>query len=142
MSGRSRRLQEQQLRQRRVIAGVVVSGLVVLVALVVALTAGGSSDSSSDPSSDAAAGVVSMIEMAFIPDPIDVTSDEARLRIVNDGLVPHSFVVPELGKGTPDLDPDAEMTLDFREVTPGTYTVICDIPGHREAGMETELIIR
>lgn len=136
MSGRSRRVQEQQLRQRRVIAGVVVSGLLVVVALVLALTAGGSSDPSDEPT---AAGVVSMIEMAFIPDPIDVTSDQARLRIVNDGLVPHSFVVPELGKGTPDLAPEAEMTLDFRDAAPGTYTVICDIPGHREAGMEGTL---
>lgn len=79
--------------------------------------------------------------MAFLPDPIEVTADHARLRVVNDGLVPHSLVIPEIGKGTPDLDPEAEMTLDLTETAPGTYTVICDVPGHLEAGMETELIV-
>jgi plastocyanin len=80
--------------------------------------------------------------MKFTPDPIDLPRTDARLRIVNDGAVPHSFIVPELGKGTPDLEAGAEMTLDLTEVPAGTYTVICDIPGHREAGMETTLTLR
>ena len=85
---------------------------------------------------------VSMVEMAFVPDPIDLAVSEARLRIVNDGEVPHSLVITELGKGTPDLEPGAELTLDLTDQAPGTYAVICDVPGHLEAGMETTLTLR
>lgn len=141
MSGRTRRLEaERRRRQQRVIAAVVISSILVVGVLVVVLVAGGSDDPPTADGRDAS--VVSMIEMAFVPDPIDVSGDDARLRIVNDGEVPHSFVVPELGKGTPDLDPGQELVVDLTEAPRGTYRVICDVPGHLEAGMETELILR
>jgi plastocyanin len=139
MSGRSRRVAEQARRnQVRATIGVAVGVVLVIVVMVVVVAAGGSSDSTSGGK----ASVISMTEMKFTPDPIDLPRTDARLRIVNDGAVPHSFIVPELGKGTPDLDAGAEMTLDLTAVPAGTYTVICDIPGHREAGMETTLTLR
>jgi plastocyanin len=139
MSGRSRRVAEQERRsQVRGIIGAAVGVVLVVVVMVVVVAAGGSSDSTSGGKSS----VISMTEMKFTPDPIDLPRTDARLRIVNDGAVPHSFIVPELGKGTPDLDAGAEMTLDLTAVPAGTYTVICDIPGHREAGMETTLTLR
>ena len=51
-------------------------------------------------------------------------------------------MLPELGKGTPDVEPDEAFTLDLTDQPPGTYEVICDLPGHREAGMETTLTLR
>jgi uncharacterized cupredoxin-like copper-binding protein len=139
MSGRSRRVAEQERRsQVRGVIGAAVGVVLVVVVMVVVVAAGGSSDSTSGGK----ASVISMTEMKFTPDPIDLPRTDARLRIVNDGAVPHSFIVPELGKGTPDLEAGAEMTLDLTEVPAGTYTVICDIPGHREAGMETTLTLR
>jgi uncharacterized cupredoxin-like copper-binding protein len=139
MSGRSRRVAEQERRsQVRGVIGAAVGVVLVVVVMVVVVAAGGSSDSTSGGK----ASVISMTEMKFTPDPIDLPRTDARLRIANDGAVPHSFIVPELGKGTPDLEAGAEMTLDLTEVPAGTYTVICDIPGHREAGMETTLTLR
>ena len=120
------------------IVGTVVGGLLVVAILVIVFAPGGPSDSTADGD----ASVISMTEMAFTPDPIDVSLEDAHLRIVNDGVVAHSFVVPELGKGTPDVAPGEEMTLDLSTQPAGTYTVICDIPGHREAGMETTITLR
>lgn len=82
-----------------------------------------------------------MTEFAFDPDPIVLSGDEKALTVVNDGAVPHDLVVPELGKGTPDLPAGGELTIDLSDAPRGTYEVICDIPGHREAGMESELVI-
>jgi plastocyanin len=139
MSGRSRRQRQQQLRQRRVVATGVVAVLVVVAFIViVVISSGGSSDE--EPA--AATNVISMIEMAFEPPDLEVAVDDARLRIVNDGKVPHSYIVPELGKGTPDLGSGQEMTLDLTDQEPGTYRVICDIPGHIEAGMVGTLTLR
>ena len=84
---------------------------------------------------------VSMVEMAFVPDPMEVAATDASLTVVNDGAVPHSLVIPELGKGTPDLEPGQSLTLDLTDQPPGTYVVICDVEGHREAGMETTLVL-
>lgn len=139
MSGRSRRLHGEHRRQRRrVITGAAVAALLVVAIVLVVFSPGGPSDSTTDES----ALVVSMAEQTFDPDPIDVAREDARLRIVNDGQLPHSFVVPDLGKGTPDLAPGDEMTLDLTAQPAGTYTVICDLPGHREAGMETTITLR
>jgi plastocyanin len=82
---------------------------------------------------------VSMTEFAFSPDP--VVSSGRRLEIVNDGVVAHDFVLPALGKGTPDVPPGGSIVLDLAGQPPGTYVVVCDLPGHREAGMETSLTL-
>ena len=113
-------------------------GAVVLLVVLTLVTVSSLDDG--EPTSGAAS--VSMVEMAFVPDPIELPTSEARLQIANDGEVPHSFVLPELGKGTPDVEPGGSFTLDLTDQPPGTYEVICDLPGHREAGMETTLTLR
>lgn len=138
MSSRARRHEEARRRQRRNVAlGVGGAVALVVVALVLALALTGD-DGDGGPTG---ATDVSMIEMAFVPDPIELASSEAVLRVVNDGAEPHSMLVPDLGKGTPDLRPGEELTIDLTEAEPGEYDVFCDIPGHREAGMETTLVI-
>jgi len=140
MSTRSRQAEEARRRRRRSIAlGVGSAVVLVVVVVLVALTLSSDGDDGGDP--PAAALDVSMVEMAFLPDPIEVASDDAVLRIVNDGEVEHSMLVPDLGKGTPDLQPGQELTIDLTDQEPGEYYVFCDVPGHREAGMETTLVI-
>lgn len=138
MSGRSRRLAQQHRQRTRRRVAVAVGAVVLLVVLTLVTV---SSLDDGEPSNPGSATVVSMVEMAFVPDPVEVPVADARLRLVNDGEVPHSFVVTELGKGSPDVDPGEVFILDLTDQDPGTYAVICDLPGHREAGMETTLIL-
>jgi uncharacterized cupredoxin-like copper-binding protein len=140
MSTRARVLKEQQRarQRRRFMVGVVAVVVILAVIVVVGAMAG------DDGRTSAGAGdgvTVSMTEFAFAPDPIEVTGEDAQLHIVNDGQVVHDLVIPTLGKGTPDVQAGAEFDLDLTDQPPGTYRVICDIPGHVEAGMETELTI-
>lgn len=141
MSGRSRREAARHQRFRRqlaiAVAVIAVFGLAGLVAIV---ASGGSDDDGGGD--EAATTSVSMVEMAFSPDPITVDVADARLEVVNDGAVRHSFVVPDLGKGTPDLGPGQKLVVDLTDQAPGEYYAYCDVPGHREAGMETTLILR
>lgn len=97
-----------------------------------------------DRASDPAAGAtrVSMTEFEFHPAPIVLPSGaDGRLEVVNDGMIAHDLVVTELGKGTPDLRPGQSVVLDLSDQPPGTYRVVCDITGHTEAGMVTELTL-
>lgn len=145
MSQRARQARQQldrRSRQRRTIG---VGVLVVFIAGVLLLFGSrlGSDSGSDDGATGAPRSVrVAMTEFAFSPDPIVLRSgDGARLEVVNDGAVPHDLVIVKLGKGTPDLPPGQSMVLDLSNQPAGTYRVVCDLPGHTEAGMVTELTL-
>ncbi|MGH9085815.1 MAG: cupredoxin domain-containing protein [Acidimicrobiales bacterium] len=125
------------MQRRRLAIGAMLA-VAIGVGVLLALLMGGDDDGDGD-ATPAGTQTVSMVEMAFEPDPIEAEAGNAVLRVVNDGAVEHSLVVQGAGKGTPDLEPDQEMTLDLRELEAGSYRVICDIPGHVEAGMVTTL---
>jgi uncharacterized cupredoxin-like copper-binding protein len=134
----ARQAAQDRTRRRLVWGAASVAFVVVLVVVVVALSGGGDGDGTAAPGS----GIrVSMTDYAFEPDPLVLSGDDKVVTVVNDGELPHDFVVPELGKGTPDLPPGGELTIDFSDQPAGTYEVVCDITGHREAGMVSELII-
>ena len=104
---------------------------ILVVALGLALTWSG------DASTPGVA--VSLTEYAFAPDPVE--APDGRLAISNDGAIDHNLLVPELGKGSRELAPGEAQVLDLSDQPPGTYTVICDLSGHREQGMETTLVL-
>jgi plastocyanin len=135
----ARQAAQDRTRQRLVWGAAGLAFLAVLVVVVVALSGGGGDGGgTASPGS----GIrVSMTDYAFEPDPLVLSGDDKVVTIVNDGEIPHDFVVPELGKGTPDLPPGGELTIDFSDQPAGTYEVVCDITGHREAGMVSQLII-
>jgi uncharacterized cupredoxin-like copper-binding protein len=130
-------VRNRQRRERRqlllIVGGLLVVVVVGVVVVVLALTR------EQGDAATAAATRVSMTDFAFSPDPL--LSSGGRLEIVNDGQVEHDFVVPELGKGTPDVPPGGVAVLDLAGQPAGTYIVLCSIPGHREAGMETALTL-
>lgn len=140
MSTRTRELADQQRsrQRRRFMVGAVA---VVLILGTVVLLASLTGDDEPTNTGTGEGLVVTMTEFAFDPDPITVTGDEAQLHVVNDGQVVHNLVIPELGKGTPEVQAGDDFELDLTDQPPGTYRVICDIPGHVEAGMETEITI-
>lgn len=82
---------------------------------------------------------VSLLEYAFSPDPIE--APDGLVEITNQGAIEHNLLVPELGKGSRELAAGESQTLDLSEQPPGTYTVVCDLTGHREQGMETTLVL-
>jgi plastocyanin len=115
--------------------------LAIVVVAAGAVAYGGDDDDGDDPA--AAGGArVAMTEYAFDPDPITVDADDPDLQVVNEGTIDHNLLVRTIGKGAPDLGPGESFTLDLDGIEPGTYPVVCDLPGHTEAGMVTELIVR
>ena len=72
----------------------------------------------------------------------DLTVDPGNLTITltNSGTMIHNLVFED-GMRSVDVAPGETVTLEVGELTPGTYVVFCDIPGHRAAGMEAFLVV-
>jgi plastocyanin len=139
MGQRQRALARKQAARRRVEGIVVASAALALVVGAAILLATRGADR---PEAPGGGHQVSMTEFAFDPDPIVLRQgDGATIEVVNDGAVDHDLVIGELGKGTPDLAPGEAMVLDLSDQPAGSYRVVCDLPGHTEAGMVTELTI-
>lgn len=95
-------------------------------------------------------------EYEFTPDAWTVAAGEFSIELVNEGTVEHEWAVIALGE---DIESEAEFTedivlleveaIDAGESTtesftidePGTYQVICALPGHFDEGMEGTLTV-
>jgi manganese oxidase len=85
-----------------------------------------------------------MTEYAF--DPADVTVSRAEtITVTNDGKLAHNYtavkVKGELELRTGDVDPGSDAKLAV-SLEPGTYEVICTIPGHAEQGMKGTITVK
>jgi plastocyanin len=109
-----------------------VRAVVALVAAVVVAVVGACSGTPATRSGPLA-GKVRMIDYGFDPTNLTVPKN-SMVWIVNDGKVPHSWIIPKVGVGTQDLAPGQSQELDLSGIAPGTYNVTCDLPGHAQLG--------
>jgi uncharacterized cupredoxin-like copper-binding protein len=75
----------------------------------------------------------------------EVTAGKITFVVANQGQFAHNFtVIGDSGTiaRTPNFSAaDGEQTLEV-ELQPGTYTIICDLPGHAARGQQTQLVVR
>jgi len=87
-------------------------------------------------------GAVSVTEYEWaIQLPAELPSGAVTFTVKNDGAVEHNFVIQETGQRVDGIQPGQAKTLQVT-LRPGTYTIVCDIPGHSEAGMKTEVTVK
>lgn len=79
--------------------------------------------------------------LAFEPDAFTVPAGEQiTVELTSEPGVEHDFVIEELGdEHVASADAGETGTGTFTIDDPGSYTVYCAVPGHREAGMEASL---
>jgi uncharacterized cupredoxin-like copper-binding protein len=78
--------------------------------------------------------------LAFEPDSFTVPAgEEVTVNLTAEGGVEHDFVIEEIDEEVVHADPGETATGTFTIDDPGPYTVYCEVPGHREAGMEADL---
>lgn len=121
------------------------AGVAVLVTSGLALTGCGGSDSGSSGGTTATpADVVVRGNDALKWDQksYSAKTGPVSIELVNDGIQPHTLVLEKVsgfkklsvtGKGA-----TAQGTATLE---PGTYTIYCDVAGHRAAGMEAQLVV-
>lgn len=124
------------------IAMIVASVAVVIAVFAVGLAVRAIDEHRSIPGPGAgqARTEVTLAEFSISPGPIEVNPD-STLAVTNSGTAVHDLTVEGEDLATPALDAGDAAELDIGAVAPGTYTVFCSIPGHRESGMETTLTV-
>jgi plastocyanin len=114
--------------------------------LVLAGCGGDDGDSGGDADDDGApADVVALgnDELQFDKESYSATAGSITIELVNEGSLPHTLLFDE---DDVDFDKlrvsgDGDTDRGTVELTPGTYTIYCDIVGHRSAGMEATLVV-
>jgi uncharacterized cupredoxin-like copper-binding protein len=116
-----------------------------LVALPLAACGGDDGGSGGDGGGDtlpAGALEVVALDIAFDSEEYAATAGDVTIAYVSDGQQPHSLIVvddddEQIGDRLA-VDPGDTDTGTY-ELAAGSYALICDIPGHREAGMVATL---
>src|SRR6266545_2196851 len=136
-------------RQSSLFGVVVIAVVLSLLAMLVAVVAVGfgsraidEAESASDGSGGAAAApataTVRLTEFAIEPATLDVAAG-GSLEIMNMGSGQHNLAVEGQDLASAMIDSGGTGQLDLAGLAPGTYTIFCQVPGHREAGMEGTL---
>jgi heme/copper-type cytochrome/quinol oxidase subunit 2 len=124
---------------------VVVFGMALVAAALTAACGPGGGGTGGAPQgggSGGAGGTVAVTETEWaITLPETVPSGSVTFSVKNTGAVEHNFVIQETSQRIDGLQPGQTKTLQAT-LRPGTYTVICDIPGHSEAGMRATMVVR
>ncbi len=89
----------------------------------------------------AAADSLTLIGTEFAYDPVDTAIIAGgELTLDNQGSIEHNVVLEGVANIEILAAPNAQASAVI-EVAPGTYTIFCSIPGHRDAGMEGTLTV-
>ena len=121
--------------------------LAIAVAISLVGCGGGDGDQDTTPRAPAGQGVSSTVEVTALDISFPVKEYTAKAGMVklvyrNEGQIVHTLVIEEV----PTFDKlqvnnKGDTDQGSVELEPGTYTVFCDVPGHRAAGMEAKLVV-
>jgi len=85
------------------------------------------------------------MDFSFKPKDISVSSGKVVLFLVNSGPAAHDMLIADsTGKTVARsslVQPGDTFTFTIANLAAGKYVFYCDVPGHREAGMEGTLTV-
>jgi plastocyanin len=81
-------------------------------------------------------------DIGFGADRYQATAGTLEVSYRNDGAIPHSLRIDGVDSFRLEVASKGDEDQASVELEPGTYTIYCDIPGHRQAGMEATLEVR
>lgn len=127
------------LRSRTVGIGFAV-GLALLVA-----ACGGDDDDTAAPTGggDAGSADVAVVaeDIGFDADTYEASAGTVSFRYENDGSIVHTLKIEAVDGFGLEVASGGDVDQGSVDLDPGTYTIFCDVPGHRSAGMEAELTV-
>ena len=127
------------MRHRVVVAG----GLLLAAGLAASCGGGGEQQGGGGgQQGGGAGGAVTVTEHEWaIQLPSEIPSGAVTFSVKNDGAVEHNFVIQETEQRLDGIQPGQTKTLQAT-LQPGTYNIVCDIPGHSEAGMKATVTVK
>ncbi|HSJ34763.1 MAG TPA: multicopper oxidase domain-containing protein [Acidimicrobiia bacterium] len=115
--------------------------LTVALAVVAAIRApaGGAGGDGAAAAPDLITAQVELSEFA-IDGTLAVPPGDVTFELANVGGQIHNLALED-GPVSADIAGGESTSFPVGELAPGTYTIFCAIPGHREAGMEAQLVV-
>jgi hypothetical protein len=102
---------------------------------------GGAQPGGAAPGGPAGGARVAVTEKEWVIEVGPVPSGTVTFAVRNDGAVEHNFIIKETNTRLDGLQPGQTKELTAT-LQPGTYTFVCDIAGHEEAGMHTSITVK
>ena len=85
---------------------------------------------------------IEMKDIAFSVKELTLPANtEITINLVNVGAATHNFDIPDLGVASGDYASGQTGTVTFNSGAAGEYEFLCNIPGHKEAGMVGKVIV-
>jgi nitrite reductase (NO-forming) len=85
---------------------------------------------------------VHTVDIKFEPDHFEIPADtDVEIKVTNKGNLQHDFVVEDTDYKTKLLNAGESETITVN-LKAGDYVYYCNVPGHREAGMEGKLTVK
>lgn len=114
--------------------------------LLLAACGGGSQGGGDDTGAGSAQGPVVEVTgtdgLAFQPEQLTASSGSVTFELTSEPSVAHTLAIEGVNSNEPIVDARPGQTATgTTTLTQGTYTIFCDVPGHREAGMEGTLTV-
>ncbi len=118
--------------------------LLPAITLVLATAACGGDDATAAPKPlvdvDATVEVLAQ-DISFPEDVYETTAGTVGFVYENVGNIRHTLVIEGIRDFTLNVNKNGQVDQAAIDLEPGTYTLFCDIPGHRAAGMIAELVV-
>ena len=118
------------------------------VVLAVAGLAGCGDDDQASPTEEAAtdegSDIVEVVahDIAFDETAYDATAGTVEFVYTNEGSINHSLVIEDVDGFELQVAGNGDVDRGAVDLEAGTYTFYCDVPGHRDAGMEATIDVR
>jgi uncharacterized cupredoxin-like copper-binding protein len=114
--------------------------LCAAVLTAIALESCGGEDDASEPAPEGNGGIeVVARDIEFGESEYVTNAGDVQLRYVNEGSIAHTLLIDDVDDFKLEVTANGDEDQGSVELQPGTYTLFCDVPGHREAGMEATL---
>lgn len=88
---------------------------------------------------EAAAVTVEAHDISFPEDTYSAAAGTVAIEYVNEGAIPHTLVIEDVDGFKLEVAASGDVDEGSVDLEAGDYTLYCDIPGHRDAGMEATL---
>jgi uncharacterized cupredoxin-like copper-binding protein len=93
------------------------------------------------PAATAAAVSIEAHEFSLSPSDLHAAAGNVAIQYKNAGAIQHTLVIDGVAGFKLDVPKAGDVDTATVKLEPGTYTLYCDIPGHRQAGMEDHLTV-
>lgn len=95
-------------------------------------------DAAPDRSGDGGIEIVAR-DVEFAESEYGAHAGDVQLRYVNQGSITHTLLIDDVDGFKLEVTGNGDEDRGSVQLEPRTYTLYCDVPGHREAGMEATL---